>query len=76
MSITFTTSPIIKKSQLLKLLADLPDDANIYVFTKMASADRAVAAAKTTGGDDVQFCLANHTMGEANGVSLVAYCGE
>lgn len=71
-----TKMPTIKKARLIQLLADLPDDADIFIYTKMQSVAQAVEAAKKSGTDDVFLCLAGNSVPEANGVSLVAYCGS
>lgn len=62
------------KAQLLALLQDLPDNAEIYVMATKASVDKAVDAASNTAEKDVFLRLAHaNVLREANGVSLIAY---
>jgi hypothetical protein len=68
--------PTIKKSDLLKLLAEVPDDADIYITMKVISATRAAQASIQRGAQDVHLCLAGSKVTEQNTVCLVAYCAE
>jgi hypothetical protein len=57
------------KRDLMEMLKDVPDDANVYVMTSKTGASRAVEAAT---GEDLVFLIGGNTAFEADGVSLVA----
>lgn len=62
------------KAQLLALLQDVPDDAEIYIMATKVSIDKAVEAASRTVEKDVFLRIArSNVLREANGVSLIAY---
>lgn len=59
----------VTKRELMRMLADVSDDANVYVMTSRTDASRAMESAT---GEDLFFLLGGNTAFEADGVSLVA----
>lgn len=64
--------PTIKKDQLSRLIGNLPDNADIYLFTKLDSVHRAVELSAQLGTEVLSFSLTGDVIEEAGGVSLVA----
>jgi hypothetical protein len=62
------------KAELMALLQDLPDNAEIYVMATMPSVQKAIEAASRTEGKDVFMRIAStNVLRETHGVSLIAY---
>ncbi|GAA0432394.1 hypothetical protein GCM10009094_41210 [Massilia aurea] len=62
------------KAQLLALLHDLPDTAEIFVMGTKASVQKAVNAASNTQDEDVFMKIAStNVLREANSVSLIIH---
>ncbi len=65
--------PTVTKAQLLKLLADQPDEAEVFVHMKIADAVKAIESAKAGSHDELFLPLRDERITEARGISLVAY---
>jgi hypothetical protein len=63
----------IKKKDLLALLANFSDDANIYVHTEVVHAQTAISAASRGNHTELFFGLENDVQRESDGVCLIAY---
>lgn len=62
------------KAQLLKLLQDLPEDAEIFVMGTKVSIQKAVDAASNTQDKDVFMKIApTNILREPHGVSLIVH---
>lgn len=62
----------IKKHELSRLIRHLPDNADIYLLTKLESVERAVQISAEVGTNILSFSLTSDIIEEPNGVSLVA----
>lgn len=64
--------PTITKHELSKLIRHLPDNADIYLFTKLDCVQRAAEISAQVGTQILSFSLTGSLIDEPNGVSLVA----
>lgn len=64
--------PTITKHELSKLIRHLPDNADIYLFTKLDCVHRAAEISAQAGTQILSFSLTGSLIEEPNGVSLVA----
>ena len=64
--------PTIKKHELSRLIGHLPDNADIYLFTKLESVERAAQISAEVGTNVLSFSLTGDVIEESSGVSLVA----
>lgn len=64
--------PTITKHELSRLIGHLPDDADIYLFTKLDCVQRAAQISAEVGTSVLSFALTGDVIEETHGVSLVA----
>ncbi|GAB2880996.1 hypothetical protein GCM10027277_57600 [Pseudoduganella ginsengisoli] len=64
--------PTITKHQLNRLIDHLPDDADIYLFTKLDCVTRAMQISAEVGTTVLSFSLTGDVIEEPHGVSLMA----
>lgn len=63
----------LTKAELIARLANVPDDAKVYVHTRTADAAIAIDSATRADHDYLYFGITGSLQPEANGVSLVVY---
>lgn len=68
--------PTIKKHELNRLIGHLPDNADIYLFTKLDCVERAAQISAEVGTNVLSFSLTGDVIEEPNGVSLVARAAD
>jgi hypothetical protein len=64
--------PTIKKHELSRLIGHLPENADIYLFTKLESVERAAQISAQVGTNVLSFSLTGDVIEEPHGISLVA----
>lgn len=63
--------PTMKKHELTRLIGNLDEDAEIYLFAKKDSVTRAAEISAQVGTDVLSFSLTGVVIEEPHGISLV-----